>query len=151
MKWFFFTFEHQPLSNMSATAKNILGIVIGLAMAMTAFMLFETIAHFAYPLPPEVDINSAESMKAYMQQIPFGALSLVLTGWLSGSLLAGFFARKISQNSTNRNPLIIGIILESATIFNFILLPHPTWLIVVSLLLILPAVFVGHQLQSSRS
>lgn len=135
---------------MSATAKNILGIVIGLAMAMTAFMLFETIAHFAYPLPPEVDINNAESMKSYMPQIPVGALSLVLSGWLSGSLLAGFFARKISQNASKRNPLIIGCILESATIFNFLLLPHPTWLVVVSLLLIIPAVFVGHNLKSSK-
>ena len=149
MKWFFFTFENQTFQPMSTTAKNILGIVIGLAMAMTAFMRFETIAHFAFPLPADVHINNAVSMKNYMNHIPAGALSLVLTGWLVGSILAGYFSHRISGNSSRRNPAIIGIILESATIFNFILLPHPTWLIVVSLLLLIPAVFVGHYLFKS--
>ena len=131
---------------MNTGGKNILGIIIGLAVAMTSFMLFETIAHFAYPLPSDVDTDSAESMKNYMEHIPAGALSLVLTGWIAGALLGGFFAKFVSKNMTNRNPLIIGCILEAATIFNFILLPHPMWLIVVSLLVMIPAVFVGHNL-----
>ncbi len=131
---------------MSTTAKNILGIVLGLAVAMTSFMLFETIAHFAYPIDKSVDVDNAESMRDYMNHVPIGALSLVLTGWIVGAFLAGYFAKIVSKNNQNRNPIIIGIILESATIFNFILLPHPTWFIVVSLLILIPSVFVGHNL-----
>jgi MFS family permease len=136
---------------MSAKGKNILGIILGLAVAMTSFMLFETIAHFAYPLPSHVNTNDAESMKNYMPTIPTGALSLVLTGWIVGSVLAGYFAKMVSKNPSNRNAIILGLILESATIFNFILLPHPTWFIILSLLILIPAVFVGHALHKLPS
>ena len=116
---------------MNANMKNILGIVLGLAVAMTSFMLFETISSFVYPLPVDVNTEDAKSMSEYMLNVPIGVLSLVLTGWILGALLAGYFAKSVSKNESNRNPLIIGVILESATIFNFILLPHPTWFIVV--------------------
>ena len=129
---------------MNTSGKNILGIILGLAVAMTSFMLFETIAHFAFPVPDHVDGDNAESMKNYMKDVPIGSFSLVLTGWILGSVLAGYFAKLVSKNPSNRNPIILGCILEAATIFNFILLPHPTWLIVVSLLVLIPAVFVGH-------
>jgi hypothetical protein len=136
---------------MNTTGKNIIGIVLGLAVAMTSFMLFETIAHFAYPMNKNVDVDNAESMQSYMKTVPIGSLSLVLTGWIVGSFLAGYFAKVVSKNNTKRNPIILGIILESATIFNFILLPHPTWFIVVSLLVLIPAVFVGHYFAKSEN
>ncbi len=135
---------------MKTSSKNGLGIILGLATAMTSFMLFETIAHFAFPIPADVDIDNAESMRKAMTNMPVGAFSLVLSGWIIGSLLAGYFARLVSKNESFRNPLIIGCILEAATIFNFILLPHPTWLIVVSLLVMIPAVFVGHGLHKTK-
>ncbi len=151
MKWFFLYLKFLNPTPMKSSTKNILGIILGLAIAMTSFMLFETIAHFAYPLPADVDTDNAESMKNHMANVPTGAFSLVLSGWMVGSLLAGYFARMISKNNSFRNPLIIGCILEAATIFNFILLPHPIWLIIISLLLMIPAVMVGHNLNKSNN
>jgi hypothetical protein len=75
----------------------------------------------------------------------------VLAGWITGSFLCGLLIRLISRSSDKKLPFIAGIVLTLSAVTNFYLLPHPTWFIVVGLLVFVPSALAGHQLILSKS
>lgn len=126
--------------------RNILSVVIGLASAVVVFLIAETINGLLHPAPTTLDYKDSVAIKTFYQNQPISLWLLVLIGWIIGSALCGFLIKLISKNENKKLPIIAGCILTLSAIANFFSLPHPTWFIVVGLIIFIPSTLLGHNI-----
>lgn len=131
--------------------RNILSVITGLAAAIITFLIAESINGTIHPIPPTLDFQDSATVKDFYENQPFSMWLLVLAGWITGSFLCGLLIRLISRSSDKKLPFIAGIVLTLSAVTNFYLLPHPTWFIVVGLLVFVPSAMAGHQLILNKS
>ena len=126
--------------------RNLLSVVVGLATAILTFLIAEAINGKLHPTPTNFDFKDSISVKAFYENQPISLWLLVLAGWLIGSILCGFLIKLISKSDNKKLPIIAGCILTLSAIANFFSLPHPTWFIIVGLLIFVPSTLLGHKL-----
>ncbi len=126
--------------------RNILSVVVGLATAIITFLIAETINASLHPTPTNLDFKNSIAVKAFYQNQPLSLWLLVLAGWVVGSFLCGLIIKWISKNDNKKLPIIAGCILTLSAVANFFSLPHPTWFIVVGLIVFIPSTLIGYKL-----
>ena len=131
--------------------RNILSVVVGLATAIITFLIAETINGNLHPAPTTLDYKNTIAVRAFYENQPISLWLLVLAGWVIGSLLCGFLIKLISKSDNKKLPIIAGCILTLSAVANFFSLPHPTWFIVVGLLVFIPSTLLGHKLYKLES
>lgn len=131
--------------------RNILSVVVGLATAIITFLIAETINGNLHPAPTTLDYKNTIAVRAFFENQPISLWLLVLAGWVIGSLLCGFLIKLISKSDNKKLPIIAGCILTLSAVANFFSLPHPTWFIVVGLLVFIPSTLLGHKLYKLKS
>ncbi len=131
--------------------RNILSVVVGLATAIITFLIAETINGNLHPAPTTLDYKNTIAVRAFYENQPISLWLLVLAGWIIGSLLCGFLIKLISKSDNKKLPIIAGCILTLSAVANFFSLPHPTWFIVVGLLVFIPSTLLGHKLYKLKS
>jgi hypothetical protein len=117
----------------------IAGIVVAFAVVLASDALFHALAPSA---PPPADTSNREAMRAYVASQPVGVLIAVLAGWalaaFAGSALAAHLARR-----GERPGWIVTALFLLATAANFLMVPHPMWMVVAGVVLILAAGWAG--------
>ena len=131
--------------------RNILSVVVGLATAIITFLIAETINGNLHPAPTTLDYKNTIAVRAFYENQPISLWLLVLAGWVIGSLICGFLIKLISKSDNKKLPIIAGCILTLSAVANFFSLPHPTWFIVVGLLVFIPSTLLGHRLYKLKS
>ena len=131
--------------------RNILSVVVGLATAIITFLIAETINGNLHPAPTTLDYKNTIAVRAFYENQTISLWLLVLAGWVIGSLLCGFLIKLISKSDNKKLPIIAGCILTLSAVANFFSLPHPTWFIVVGLLVFIPSTLLGHKLYKLKS
>ena len=126
--------------------RKILAVVGGVILGGVVVFVVEWISSKVYPLPPGLDLNNREAMKAYVAALPIGALLFVLLAYVLGSLAGGWLAAKIARDSRLHLPLTVGGVLLFFGIINLVTIPHPLWFAMVSILVFLPAAYLGGRL-----
>jgi hypothetical protein len=126
--------------------RNILSVVVGLSIAIITFLIAETINASLHPIPTNLDFNDSIAVKKFYENQPVSLWLLVLLGWIVGSFLCGLLIKTISKKESRKLPIVAGIILTLSAVANFFSLPHPTWFIVVSLIVFLPSTLFGHKI-----
>ena len=116
--------------------RKILSVLIGLISAVIVFIIAESLNSLIHKVPPNFDFSN--------QQISFWLV--ILAGWIIGSLICGALISLISKSDNKVLPIIAGFILTLSAVTNFVLLSHPTWFIVVGLLVFIPSALLGNTL-----
>lgn len=130
--------------------RSILAIVIGLISAMATIAMIDWINHaiFRPPLPEGFNPYDREAAKNVMDNMPLGALLMLPIAWVVGAFVGGGLAALIAGRGRCWHAGIIGALVLAATIANFVLIPHPNWIIVAGLLLPLPVSLLAGKLVS---
>jgi len=131
--------------------RNIISVVIGLATAIITFIIAETINASLHPAPTNLDYKDSIAVNAFYENQPLSMWLLVLAGWIIGSLLCGLLIKIITKNDNRKLPIIAGIILTLSAVANFFSLPHPTWFIVIGLIVFIPSTLFGHKLYTVKT
>ncbi len=131
--------------------RNVLSVVVGLVAAIVTFLIAETINTSLHPIPTNLDFTDSIAVKSFYENQPITLWFLVLAGWIIGSLLCGLLIKTISKNENRKLPIIAGIILTLSAVANFFSLPHPTWFIVVGLVIFIPSTILGHKLYKNNT
>jgi hypothetical protein len=126
--------------------RNILSVVLGLSTAIITFLIVETVNISLHPVPTSLNFEDSEAVALFYKNQPLSLWILVLLGWFVGSLLCGLIIKWISKNSNKTLPIIAGCILTLSAIANFLSFPHPTWFIIVGLVVFIPSTLLGHKL-----
>jgi MFS family permease len=134
---------------MSKVVRSILAVIVGFVAASAVMLLIESInGHVLYPELGKLaeGMTDKEAIRALMASAPAGAFVVVLVGWALGGLLGGLVAAWIGRRAPVAHALVLGGLLTLAGIANNLMLPPPAWFWIASLLVFLPATYVGAEL-----
>jgi hypothetical protein len=125
--------------------KNVLYVLSGVIIGGAVIYLIESIGHKIYPLPENFDWTDAEVIEDHIASLPIGAFVIVLFAYILGSFSGGFMAA-LYKNSGLPNAIVVGILLLLLGLLNMLMIQHPTWFLVVSLMIYLPFAYLGGRL-----
>jgi hypothetical protein len=130
---------------------NILAVVAGFIAGGVAVGIVEMIGMTLVPPPPElIEAIKAEDFQRAAELIntlPLVSFLYVLLAYAVGAFLGGLVASSICPTMSRPWPaLIVGGLLLLTGLMNVVMLPHPLWFTVVSLLIFLPAAWQGSRL-----
>jgi hypothetical protein len=99
---------------------------IGGAIGAVLITAAQLIVRKLYPLPAGTHFEDTESIAAYIQGLPAGALGGMLSSYFLACLLGGLAASKIS-GGTRGAIYTTGALLLATSTLNQMTIPHPTW------------------------
>ena len=122
--------------------KVIVSIIGGLIAAFAIVFVFDAVFHSLATGTAPADLTDREAMGAYVANQPPAALAVVLVGWavavFAGSAIAARFSRRGSWPGW-----VVTVFFLLATLANFLMVPHPVWLMAAAIVLILIAGWLG--------
>lgn len=108
--------------------------VVGLIVARVAVMVIDGISSLIYRMPADLDPNNFEQLSQWILALPAGAFLLVLVAESSGYFLGTFVARLLAPQRSTVPSLIVWAILAIGLICNLMVIPHPLWFAVASII-----------------
>jgi hypothetical protein len=130
--------------------RNIISVVVGIITAGLIFTIVETINMKLHAFPSEFNHNDKVGLKNHLSNLPLLFWALVLFGWAIGSFTCGLLARAISKSDSIKLPLIAGAILTLTAVINFLSFPHPTWFVIVGLVIFIPMTLFGFKVKGKN-
>jgi len=139
---------------MGKVIRSILAVITGFIAASAVMMVVETInGRILYPeLGKGAEgLTDREQIRALMASAPVGAFVVVLIGWALGGAVGGFLATLVSGKPPPRHAVVLGVLLTLAGIANNLMLPPPAWFWIATLVVFLPAAYLGAKLVPQRA
>ncbi len=107
--------------------RDVLGAIVGIAVAVLTVTLFNWISHTVYPVPSDFDVTSTAALAEHLASAPPGALLIVLAGYFVATFDGAFIACWIGRAKPVIFALVVGVIMMVLTSTNLIMIPHPMW------------------------
>jgi hypothetical protein len=123
--------------------RSVVSVVVGFLAGALVVGLLEALGHRLYPPPAGIDLNDPEALKTIIKSLPRGALIMVLVAWTAGSLTGGFVAALIALRRKTVHALIVGGLQMLAGGVTMLMIPHPSWFVITSFLVVIPASSLG--------
>lgn len=125
--------------------KRILAIILGLIISFIIISLFQKLGHKLYPPPEGINMNDKEAIKTLVASMPMGAFIVLLISYMLGAFGGGFIAARVSKDRI-RPSIIVGAVLMLAGLVNVIMIPHPLWFAILSIIMYIPMAYTGGKL-----
>jgi hypothetical protein len=126
--------------------RAILGAVVGVGLAFLVVVIAEQLGQRIYPVPADIDWSDADAVRRYTGSLPVGALFLFLAGWVGATLIGAVAGSALARPRAILISVIVGGLMLAATIANFLMTPHPAWLVAATIILIVNATWVAAKL-----
>ncbi|HVF35294.1 MAG TPA: hypothetical protein VND91_08220 [Candidatus Saccharimonadia bacterium] len=127
-------------------ARTLLGVFAGLVVMLVVIAALEAAGHALFPPPPGVDYGDPEQLRRVMELLSPAALAAVLVGWVAGAALGACTAAAIAREHRLSAAMSIGVVMLLLVVANLVMLPHPWWIAIGSVLLPLPSAWLGYRL-----
>lgn len=98
--------------------RRILAIVLGLILGSTVLSLAHGLLSLIKPLPPGLDYNDIEAVKAFIKTLSFTELHLSSLGHALGALTAGYVASWFSKERRFSAGILAMLIFTGMTLIN---------------------------------
>ena len=138
---------------MRSTLRNIGAVIAGFVAASIVMMSVETIN--GRVLHPELGkaaegLTDRETIRALLATAPVGAFLVVIAGWILGGVAGGWITARLAAQASAGRGLVLGALLTLAGVANNLMVPPPLWFWVASLVVLMPAAYVGARLAPAR-
>jgi len=131
--------------------KTVLAVVAGIVVAFGIVFASDALFHALAPsAPPPADTNNREAMRAYVAGQPTGVLIAVLVGWTLAAFAGSALAARLARRGEWPGWIVTGLFLL-ATAANFMMVPHPMWMVAVGVVAILAAGWAGSRMGAGSS
>ncbi len=118
----------------------VVGVVIAFVIVMAGDILSQSMAASAGPAPTEMTDRAA--MEAYMAGLPTAVFITMLATWTVAAFAAAAFAARFARRGAWPGWVAAGLFL-CATAANLFLIPHPTWMAIAGVVLVVAAGWFG--------
>ena len=138
---------------MRSTFRSIGSVFAGFVVASVVMMIVETLnGHVLHPELAKAaeGVTDRDAMRALLASAPVGAFLVVLAGWILGSVAGGWSTARLASQAPVGHGLVLGALLTLSGIANNLMLPPPLWFWVASLVVLIPAAYVGVRLAPAR-
>lgn len=106
--------------------RQLLGVVLGIAVAIGVVFVVETIGHALLPVPTDYDPMTEDGAARYLREAPIAAKLGLVFGWFAGALAGGWVAVRIGGRA--RLAWIVAGLIALAGVANIMMIPHPLWM-----------------------
>jgi hypothetical protein len=113
--------------------RSLLAVIAGVIVGGIVVGLLETPGMFLHPLPPGMNLQDPEQIKAHFAAAPVSAQICVAIAWTVGPLVGSYLAARIARRAYLAHGVIVGLVFLAADVYNLRSFPHPTWLAVVGI------------------
>lgn len=138
--------------SMNHVFRNVMAVVIGLAVGTIVNMGFVNIGPSVIPLPEGADVSTTENMRASMQLFTPANFLFPFLGHAVGTLAGAFAAAKLAASQSMKLALGVGVFFLMGGITAVFMFQGPMWFNVVDLLVAyIPMGFLGGVLGGRRS
>lgn len=96
-----------------------------------------------YPMPEGMDMNDSAAFAAWASTLPLPALLGVEASYIVGSVLCGFTGAVAAPRHGKLVAGITGVMFTLGNVANVMAIPHPAWMVIVTMLTFLPLTFAG--------
>lgn len=128
--------------------RNPAAAVAGLFVAFVSIYLIDKLGHSIYPPPADLDFSDPDAIRPYIATLPITALLFPMFGWFTGTFLGSVIACLIGTAKAWVFPTMVGGLIFAATIANLIVIPHPLWFSIISLLGIIASAWLAWMVTS---
>lgn len=138
---------------MRSILRSIAAVVAGFIAASIVMTIVEAInGRVLYPELGKAaeGMTDREAIRALLATAPVGAFLIVIVGWFLGGLAGGWVAARLAPKSALGHALVLGALLTLAGIANNLMIPPPLWFWIASLVVLLPATYLGARFAQSR-
>lgn len=127
--------------------RTLFAFVSGVFAMMIVITFIELAnAKFFFPPPSGMDWTDSRAVTAFVASLPASAMALVLIGWLLGAFVGAAVAARIAERHRLPCALGIGVLVMLGVLDSARTISHPTWMIVLGVLLPLPLAWLGARL-----
>jgi hypothetical protein len=123
--------------------RAILAVIAGCVLSVLVFSGVDLLAHQIYPPPPALDPRDPAAMQTLIAQMPTGAFVIIVFGWVLGAGVGAWLATKLSRVSSTWPGYVVGGVTLAATAVNVWTIPHHIWVVLIALVGIPLATWVG--------
>jgi hypothetical protein len=103
----------------------------------------QTLNQVFFPMPEGLKPEDAAGFAAWVAGLPIAALLGVELSYIFGSLLAGFVGAVVSPAHAKLIAGVSGVLFTLANVANIMAIPHPTWMVILTMITFLPLTFAG--------
>ena len=128
--------------------RRIVGIVVGLIVAMAAITLVEALGQRLFPPPAGVDMRDPAQVARFVTEMPTGLKLSVVVAWFLGTVAGAWAGLTLSRWRTV--PWIVAAGVVAGAIVAYVQIPHPWWMQAAGILLPLLAAWIVLRMRPSR-
>lgn len=126
-------------------------VIGGIVAAIIVIFIAEAFSHMIYPPPKATDMENPEAVRQMIQNLPVGALIIIIIGWAIGSFAGGVVSTLIIKNNKPFAALTTGTLLMLSGIINLMMFPHPLWMWIFGLAVNIPFAYLGFKFVSKNT
>jgi hypothetical protein len=138
---------------MRSALRSITAVVAGFIATSIVMMVVEMLnGRVLYPeLAKAADgVKDREAIRALLAAAPAGAFLVVVAGWILGGVAGGWVTARLAAQGSAAHGLVLGALLTLAGVANNLMVPPPLWFWIASLVVLMPAAYVGARLVPAR-
>ena len=128
--------------------RNVAAALAGIVTAFVMIMLIEKLGHFIYPPPADLDFSDPDVMRPYIATLPFLALLFPMIAWVVATFAGTVLACKIGTANPLAFAAVVGGLVLAGTITNLIMIKHPLWFSLVSLVAVAASAWIAARVSS---
>jgi hypothetical protein len=126
--------------------RTILSVVAGIVVAFAIVFASDALFHALIPsAPPPADTGDREAMGAYVAGQPSSVLVALLAGWTLAAFAGSALAARLARRGEWPGWVVTSLFLF-ATAANFLMVPHPSWMVTLGVAAILVAGWAGSRI-----
>ncbi len=131
---------------MKAIIRSLLALIASILITGTVISLIQALNQYILPLPEGIDFSKPEELKELMKSIPLSAMLMVELSYIIGTIIGGFTIGILASSDDLMLSVILGLFFTAANILNIISIPHPLWMIILTMITFLPGALLGSYL-----
>lgn len=136
---------------MPTILRQLLAVVLGVAVAMLVVTAGDALSRVIHPLPPGLDFSNTDAVRAAIAGMPVVAFLTLVAGWSAAAGIGAWIAARLAVTRRSAMGMLVAGVLVAATAANLAMLPHPTWMWPVALVAVPVAGFVGARAGASTA
>ncbi len=125
--------------------RNIGALIAGIVTAFASIYLIEMLGHKIYPPPSDLDFSNPDAIRPYIATLPIIALLFPRFGWFVGTFAGSLVAIFCGDAKPYVFAGIVGGLVLAATVANLIMIPHPLWFSITSLIGIVASAWLANR------
>ncbi len=125
--------------------RNAAAFVVGVVTAFGLIWVIEKLGHTIYPPPADLDWSDPAAVRPYIATLPIFALLFPMFAWFIGTFTGSLVGSLIGTARPLLFCAVVGVLVLAATIANLIIIPHPLWFSIISVLGIVASAWLALQ------